>query len=79
MLAVDLEKAINSAKEEGKCPMAVMTTAGTTVLGAFDSFTEIAAICRKHNLWLHIDVSRYNKLVFTYRCMLYRELWEVQL
>ena len=61
MLAVDLEKAISGIKEEGKCPMAVSATAGTTVFGAFDSFTEIATICRKHNLWLHIDVS--NKLV----------------
>ena len=71
MLAGDLEKAINSVKEEGKCPMAVVATAGTTVLGAFDSFTEIAAVCRKHNSWLHIDVSmyvyRYSKhIVFMY-------------
>ena len=58
MLVGDLEKSVNSAKEEGKCPMAVVATAGTTVLGAFDSFTEIAAICRKHNLWLHIDVRK---------------------
>ena len=60
MLTIDLEKAVNGAKEEGKCPMAVVATAGTTVLGAFDPFTEIAAICKKHNLWLHIDVSRRN-------------------
>ena len=57
ILAGDLEKAVNNAKETGKCPMAVVATAGTTVLGAFDSFIEISAVCRKHDLWIHVDVS----------------------
>lgn len=57
----DLEKAVNNAKEEGKSPMAVVATAGTTVLGAFDPFTEIAAVCKKHNLWMHVDVSTVDR------------------
>ena len=59
MLTDDLEKAINSAKKDGRSPMAVVATAGTTVLGAFDPFTEIAAICKRYNLWMHIDVCNY--------------------
>lgn len=31
------------------------TTAGTTVLGAFDPFEQIAAICKKHGVWMHVD------------------------
>lgn len=31
------------------------TTAGTTVLGAFDPFQKIAAICKKHKVWMHVD------------------------
>ena len=29
----------------------------TTVYGAFDPIPEIADICEKHHIWLHIDVS----------------------
>ncbi len=36
-------------------PFFVGTTAGTTVLGAFDPFQEIAAICKKHKVWKHVD------------------------
>jgi len=37
----------------------VTATAGTTVLGAFDPFNDIADICEEHGMWLHIDVSNY--------------------
>ncbi|KAK9808552.1 hypothetical protein WJX73_007613 [Symbiochloris irregularis] len=50
-----LEQAINSAKAVGKVPFFVGATAGTTVLGGFDPFQDLAAICTRHNLWLHID------------------------
>lgn len=36
-------------------PFFVGTTAGTTVLGAFDPFEQIAAICKKHGVWMHVD------------------------
>ena len=57
MIASELEKAVTSVEEEGKCPFAVIATAGTTVLGAFDPMTEIAVVCKRHRLWMHIDVS----------------------
>ena len=37
------------------CPLAVVCTAGTTVLGAFDPIDEIAPICESHSVWLHVD------------------------
>lgn len=37
--------------------MFVNATAGSTVYGAFDPINEIADICEKYNLWLHVDVS----------------------
>ncbi|KAL7385093.1 hypothetical protein ABVT39_015349 [Epinephelus coioides] len=40
---------------KGYVPMFVNATAGTTVYGAFDPINEIADICEKYNMWLHVD------------------------
>ena len=38
-------------------PYMVVATAGTTVLGVFDPLEDIADVCDRHGLWLHVDVS----------------------
>ena len=38
---------------QGLLPIAVATTAGTTVLGAFDPLNEIADVSEKHS-WIHM-------------------------
>lgn len=63
MIASELEREIQKHKALGHIPFFVSATAGTTVLGAFDPITEIADICDKHGLWLHIDVSNIIYLV----------------
>ncbi|XP_028986319.1 cysteine sulfinic acid decarboxylase [Betta splendens] len=55
MIPSALEEQIKTAKQEGAVPLMVNATAGTTVLGAFDPIEEIADICKKYNLWLHVD------------------------
>uniref|UniRef100_A0A668ABG3 Glutamate decarboxylase like 1 n=1 Tax=Myripristis murdjan TaxID=586833 RepID=A0A668ABG3_9TELE len=55
MIPAALEEQIKKAKNEGAEPFMVNATAGTTVLGAFDPIEEIADICEKYNLWLHVD------------------------
>eukprot|EP00052_Salpingoeca_macrocollata_P021162 m.180697 g.180697 ORF g.180697 m.180697 type:complete len:177 (+) comp21469_c0_seq3:310-840(+) len=45
-----LDRALEKAKSEGKQPFFVNATAGTTVMGGFDDFQAIAAVCRKHKV-----------------------------
>jgi glutamate/tyrosine decarboxylase-like PLP-dependent enzyme len=57
MIPSELDAAIEKTKADGRTPFFVNSTAGTTVLGAFDDFEAIADVCEKHGVWLHIDVS----------------------
>ena len=43
----------------GYLPFFVSATAGTTVIGAFDPLDQLADVCAKYDLWLHVDVSLY--------------------
>jgi aromatic-L-amino-acid/L-tryptophan decarboxylase len=52
-----LEKAIEEDKRAGKLPFFVCATVGTTSSLAFDPLEAIGRICRKHNLWLHVDAA----------------------
>jgi glutamate/tyrosine decarboxylase-like PLP-dependent enzyme len=53
----DLERLILNAKERGFTPLACVFTAGTTVLGAFDPLDEGLDVCRKYDLWAHVDAA----------------------
>ena len=66
MIPALLEAEIERAKREGGVPFFVSATAGTTVLGAFDPFHEIADICEKHKLWFHVDVSAKEAMLVFY-------------
>ncbi|KAL0270929.1 UNVERIFIED_CONTAM: hypothetical protein PYX00_008199 [Menopon gallinae] len=57
MIPEDLESSIVEATKLGCKPFMVSATAGTTVLGAFDPLERIAEICKKHNLWFHVDAA----------------------
>lgn len=46
---------IESDLLEGHHPFFINSTAGTTVLGAFDPFEEIAEVAKKYQIWFHID------------------------
>lgn len=41
--------------QQGVCPLAVVATAASTVIGAFDPLEEIAALCEKYSVWMHVD------------------------
>ncbi len=52
-----LEQALQGLEHEGRPCIAVVATAGTTVRGAVDPLAAIAAICRRSNVWLHVDAA----------------------
>src|SRR5438105_315661 len=50
-----LRKMIARDRQENSRPMAVVATIGTTSTASIDPIPEIAAVCREHKMWLHID------------------------
>jgi aromatic-L-amino-acid decarboxylase len=52
-----LEEAIVEDRAGGWIPMAVVATVGTTSSTSVDPVPEIAAICRRENIWLHVDAA----------------------
>lgn len=55
MLTEDLRRAILLDLRNGKVPVAVVATAGTTATGSIDPLIAIADICNEFGLWLHVD------------------------
>lgn len=50
-----LAHAIEEDRAEGWQPFCVVATVGTTSTTSIDPLTEIAEICQRHDLWLHVD------------------------
>ena len=55
MIVSELERMIEADRANGLVPFWVCSTHGTTSSGAFDPTADIAAITRRHGLWLHVD------------------------
>lgn len=71
MNPADLEEKINQEVTLGHVPLAVVATLGTTVRGAFDPVEPISEICRKYDVWLHLDAAWGGGLIFSQK---YRHL-----
>ena len=50
-----LRQQIEQDKDNGDTPFLVVGTGGSVGFGAVDDLPEIAAICREHDLWFHVD------------------------
>jgi L-2,4-diaminobutyrate decarboxylase len=65
MQAASLRNRLDALKSQGLLPMAVVATAGTTDFGSIDSLSEIAALAREANAWLHVDAAYGGALLFS--------------
>jgi glutamate/tyrosine decarboxylase-like PLP-dependent enzyme len=50
-----LDAALADDRARSVQPIAVIATAGTTSTGAIDDLGAVAAVCRRHGVWLHVD------------------------
>jgi len=53
----ELETRIREDLDSGKKPCAVVAALGTTGTVAVDPLEEIASICKKYQIWLHVDAA----------------------
>jgi L-2,4-diaminobutyrate decarboxylase len=60
-----LHQSLELLKADALLPMAVVATAGTTDFGSIDPLSEIGAIARSANAWLHVDAAYGGALLFS--------------
>lgn len=52
-----LEAALDADRAAGDVPLAVVATAGSVNTGTFDPFSDIADLCARRDLWMHVDAA----------------------
>lgn len=70
-----LREAIASDVRTGFKPLAVVATVGTTSTASVDPVSAIAAVCREHGMWLHIDAAYGGGLAVLPECEWVKSGW----
>lgn len=52
-----LEQQLAADRASGLIPFYVVATLGTTSICSFDNIEELGPICRRENIWMHIDAA----------------------
>jgi glutamate/tyrosine decarboxylase-like PLP-dependent enzyme len=53
----ELTRAVEADRNAGRVPWCVAASAGTTNTGTVDPLGELAHVCHRHGLWLHVDAA----------------------
>ncbi|MGN6379514.1 MAG: pyridoxal phosphate-dependent decarboxylase family protein [Gaiellales bacterium] len=62
-----LDQAASADRAAGRVPWCVIAAAGATSTGAVDDVQELARVCRRHGMWLHVDGAYGGFLALTER------------
>ncbi|MYW15591.1 lysine decarboxylase DesA [Streptomyces sp. SID486] len=57
MRTLALARELERCAKDGLVPMAVVATAGSTDFGSIDPLPEIAELCARHGVWMHVDAA----------------------
>lgn len=52
-----LDEALSSCRQQNRDVVAVVACCCSTSIGAFDPLREIAEVCQRHRVWLHVDAA----------------------
>ena len=63
--ASELSSMIEEDRQKGLAPMMGNLTAGTTVMGAFDSIRDVREMCDAHGMWIHLDGAYCGSVLFS--------------
>jgi L-2,4-diaminobutyrate decarboxylase len=62
-----LDETLAGLRRRGVPIVAVSAAACATPIGAFDPLVEVAEVCRRHDVWLHVDAAHGGALAFSER------------
>jgi L-2,4-diaminobutyrate decarboxylase len=62
-----LDDSLKDLRSRGTPIVAVSAASCATPIGAFDPLADIADVCRRHEVWLHIDAAHGGALIFSPR------------
>ena len=57
MQVLELQARLAADRANGDLPFMLVATAGTTGIGSVDPLVELAHVCARENLWLHVDAA----------------------